>query len=151
MRAFIEWRDEWLLRIPRVDGEHQELVRLFNRAAELFSCAPAEPSADKNPDQGGEIIGLLQALGDHARIHFENEEALMRDTGYPDFENHRYEHATLQAEYTELLRELDEKGLGCLDAETLGSLKTWLISHIASADMRFGEFYRNRSQVQKRQ
>lgn len=139
MRPFIEWRDEWLLGIPRVDGEHRELVRLFNRVVELFSCV----SGGDVPERAKEIVGLLREFGDHVRVHFENEEALMRNSGYPDFENHRCEHATLHAEYTQLLRELDKKGLGCLDDETLASLKTWLISHIATADMRFGEFYRN--------
>ncbi len=142
MRAFIEWRDTWLLGIPRVDEEHQELVRLFNRVAERFSCA----SAGDAPECGREIIRLLQEFGDHVRIHFENEETIMRDAAYPDFENHHIEHVALHAEYTELLRELDKKGLGCLDDETLRSLKTWLISHIAAADMRFGEFYRSRAE-----
>lgn len=143
MKSLIEWRDDWLLGIPRVDEEHQELARLFNRAAELFSCLEKETKG-KDAGRSGEIIGLLRELGEHVRTHFQNEEGIMSDSGYPELEDHRYEHATLQAEYAELLRELDKKGLGCLDAETLDSLKTWLISHIANADMRFGEFYCNR-------
>jgi len=141
---FIEWRDEWLLGIPQVDGEHQELARLLNRVVELYSCASEESSAGKATERDREIIGLLHEFGDHVRIHFENEEAFMRDSCYPDFENHWYEHVTLHAEYTELLRELDKKGLSCLDAETLDSLKTWLISHVVDADIQFGEFYQNR-------
>jgi hemerythrin len=145
VRAFIEWRDEWLLGISQVNGEHQELTRLFNRAAERFSCAPEGPSAGKASERSREIIGLLQEFGEHVRIHFENEEDVMHDAGYPDFESHRVEHLTLLAEYAELLRELDKKGVECLDAETLDSLKTWLIYHVANEDIRFGEFYRNRA------
>lgn len=143
MKAFIEWRDDWLLGIPQVDGEHRELARIFNRVAELYSCVDEESSAGKNLEHVAELIELLHEFGEHVRIHFQNEEAFMRDSGYPDFENHHYEHATLMAEYAELLRELDEKGVGCLDVETLDSLKTWLISHVANEDVRFGEFYRN--------
>ena len=145
-RALIEWRDDWSLGIPQVDGEHRELARLFNRVAGLCADAGVE-LAVKGSKECEEIMDLLRELGEHVRSHFQNEEAIMRESGYPDLESHHYEHATLQAEYAELLRELDKKGVECLDAETLTSLKIWLISHIVNADNRFGEYYRGRSEA----
>jgi len=144
MRIFIEWRDDWLLGIPGVDREHQELAQLFNQVAKLYACA-GEKRMTGNAEVAEELVGLLNEMGEHVRSHFRNEEALMRESGYPELEDHSFEHASLLAEYAELLRELESQGLGCLDTETLGSLKTWLIGHVANADSRFGEFYRERS------
>ena len=145
-RALIEWRDDWSLGIPQVDGEHRELARLFNRVAGLCADAGVE-LAVKGSKECEEIMDLLRELGEHVRTHFENEEVCMRDSGYPDLDDHHFEHISLQAEYTELMRELEEKGVECLDAEILANLKTWLIGHIVNSDMRFGEYYRNRSEI----
>lgn len=141
MHAFIEWRDDWLLDIEQVDEEHQDLVRLINRLAGLYGCTRCPNPQAQAYGTRVEILHLLERLGDHARIHFEHEEAYMRDLGYPGLEDHCYEHLTLLAEYSELMRDVHAQGLGCLDDSTLRGIKGWIIGHIATADRRFGEFY----------
>ena len=66
----------------------------------------------------------------------------MQEAGYPDYDDHCYEHATLLAEYAELMRDIEREGLGCLDSKTLESLKNWVIGHLVGADQKFGAFCR---------
>ena len=142
MRSFIRWRDEWLLDIEDVDREHRGLVSLLNRLA-VAHCCSSMPAGDPNrqPPRGDQVIEMLEALGEGVRRHFHNEEAVMRASGYPDYESHSYEHVTLLAEYAELMREIRQQGTQCLDLATLESLKEWLIGHIVGADQKFGRFY----------
>lgn len=149
MRAFIDWRGEWVLGIPEVDKEHRELVALFNRIGERFYGTHTEHCVPEAPDECVDCVAILDMLedfGQHVRAHFKYEESLMRDTDFPEFDAHCYDHATLLAEYTVLLRELRNKGLECLDVGALLELKSWLVGHIASADMSFGEYYQTLAQ-----
>jgi len=143
MPCLINWLDDWLLEIPELDKEHRELVELLNRLVRC-QCASVTGQAGVSPlrrDQA--VMDMLEELGRHVRLHFKHEEAWMLKAAYPDYEDHRYEHMTLLAEYAELVRDVRLQGVECLDQETLCALRGWLIGHIAGADRRFGEFRRS--------
>lgn len=140
MSDYLEWREDWLLHIDDMDREHLELVRLFNALARRLCDCKSSP-VGKTPEDEHFVVALINRIGQQTKDHFGKEEDMMLAMGYPDFESHRYEHVTLLAEYAELMRDLRERGLTCLDQTTLDALKGWLISHIAGADSRFGEFY----------
>lgn len=141
MSAFIEWRDNWLLDIDDMDGEHKELVDMLNQLAERYCCV--QRSGAGGVARRDKIVALLDDIGRHVKSHFDHEEACMSEAGYPGYEAHCYEHVTLLAEYAELMREVRREGVECLDQDTLGALKGWLIGHIAGADRRFGDYYRS--------
>ncbi len=143
MRDYIQWRESWLLHIDDLDREHQELVRLFNTLARRLCDSASQQTPRYLPvDEEQTLIAITHKIGRHAKRHFDNEEDRMLEVGFPDYETHRYEHVTLLAEYAELMRDLREQGLQCLDRSTMDALKGWLIGHIAGADRHFGEFYR---------
>jgi hemerythrin len=139
---FVRWLDDWLLDIPELDREHHELVDRVNQIAHCQCPEGKNRARACSPAAERHGIRLLEELGLHARRHFKHEEAFMRESDYPQFEDHRYEHITLLAEYAELLREVKDSGLQCLDRSTLVSLKGWLIGHVSGADRRFGEYHR---------
>jgi hemerythrin len=138
MRHFIDWRDEWLLHIVELDGEHRQLVALLNRIAEVSGAGTGAQCSISE----AEMLHWLEQLGEHVRRHFRNEEELMEELDYAGYERHRYEHVTLLAEYADLLREIRRDGVASLDAETLVALKAWLISHIVGEDQKLGAYYR---------
>ncbi len=138
MSDFVNWLDGWLLEIPELDKEHRDLVDMVNRLAQ---CRCPEEGAAR-PAAEVDVIAMLEDLSLHTRRHFQHEEAFMREVAYPRFEDHRYEHLTLLAEFAELLRDVKGTGLQCLDQRTMESLKGWLIGHIAGEDRRFGDYYR---------
>ncbi len=160
MFGILRWRDEWTLQIDALDEDHVALVELFNRIVGLYGnqyagshrsgaggalAGVAEREAERAletcPVEGSTLVQCLEAFSQRAHEHFQREEGFMRAIGYPDYAAHKSEHAQLLAELKTLLRALADRGEVSLDAETLGTLKAWLIGHIVGEDKRFAEYY----------
>jgi hemerythrin-like metal-binding protein len=58
---------------------------LFRMAEQLFDAIKCRTTTS-------ELSSLFARLASYARLHFEDEEALMRSSGYPEYEQHRREH-----------------------------------------------------------
>ncbi len=144
MRSFIEWRDDWLLGISRMDDEHKQMVDLINQLAGCCNCRYQEPDELHARPPFSAALALLDELGEQTRRHFRHEEQLMRDMSYPDYENHRCEHAMLLAEYAQWLRDIRRQGAGCLEESSLRNLKGWVIGHIVLTDKKLGDYYQDR-------
>lgn len=160
MFGILRWRDEWTLQIDVLDEDHVALVELFNRIVGLYANQyagshrsgaggalagvadrEAERAVETCPLEGSSLVQCLDAFSQRAHQHFQREEDFMRTIGYPDYVVHKSEHAQLLAELASLLRGLTARGEVSLDAETLGTLKTWLIGHIVGEDKRFADYY----------
>ncbi|MES9907134.1 MAG: bacteriohemerythrin [Candidatus Thiodiazotropha sp.] len=128
MKRFLTWRDDWYLGIDEIDQQHLHLVELVNQVADSVMTQQSESK------DGGGAMRLVLQLQEETRRHFRDEEAFMRNHEYPLVSSHHREHALLQAELSDLIREIEE-GKRRLDIETLTSLKYWLIDHVIDSDM----------------
>ncbi|MBT3040939.1 MAG: bacteriohemerythrin [Candidatus Thiodiazotropha endolucinida] len=137
MKRFLTWRDDWYLGIDEIDQQHLHLVELINQVADSVMTQNSESSND-----GGAMRLVLQ-LQEETRQHFRDEEAFMRNHEYPQVSSHHREHALLQAELSDLIREIEE-GKRRLDIETLTSLKYWLIDHVIESDMDIARYMNSR-------
>ncbi|MCG8046994.1 MAG: bacteriohemerythrin [Candidatus Thiodiazotropha endolucinida] len=137
MKRFLTWRDDWYLGIDEIDQQHLHLVELINQVADSVMTQYSESNND-----GGAMRLVLQ-LQEETRQHFRDEEAFMRNHEYPQVSSHHREHALLQAELSDLIREIEE-GKRRLDIETLTSLKYWLIDHVIESDMDIARYMNSR-------
>ncbi|MBT3013449.1 MAG: bacteriohemerythrin [Candidatus Thiodiazotropha sp. (ex Lucina aurantia)] len=137
MKRFLTWRDDWYLGIDEIDQQHLHLVELINQVADSVMTQNSESNND-----GGAMRLVLQ-LQEETRQHFRDEEAFMRNHEYPQVSSHHREHALLQAELSDLIREIEE-GKRRLDIETLTSLKYWLIDHVIESDMDIARYMNSR-------
>ncbi|MCU7944827.1 MAG: bacteriohemerythrin [Candidatus Thiodiazotropha sp. (ex Cardiolucina cf. quadrata)] len=137
MKRFLTWRDDWYLGIDEIDQQHLRLVELINQVADSVMTQNSESN-----DDGGAMRLVLQ-LQEETRQHFRDEEAFMRNHEYPQVSSHHREHALLQAELSDLIREIEE-GKRRLDIETLTSLKYWLIDHVIESDMDIARYMNSR-------
>lgn len=81
----IQWDSKFEVGVQRIDFEHQvfvDLIRSISQAAEQHS--PAQ-----------RIVRLMQEVRKYAEFHFLSEENIMQDVGYPQYEEHKKEHARL--------------------------------------------------------
>lgn len=87
---------------------------------------------------------VLNWLVNYAEQHFEHEEALMRDCGYPRLAYHQSLHERL---YTAIFVLNEDLALGRsrIDFGTLRFLKNWLLDHILCEDMDVGDFVRRKA------
>lgn len=125
-KVYFPWIEaDYTVGLRRFDEEHRRLAELLNQ----LHVAMVER---RDRSLAHELLGRFQK---EARIHFESEEAALKETGYPDQEAHFAGHTDLLQE----LRELEQRYLGgSLSALVmLDFLKNWLVQHIKVSDRKY--------------
>jgi hemerythrin-like metal-binding protein len=135
---FLVWRDEWTLDVAFMDDDHRFLASRLNRIApDLRRCA----SGSASEIVANRLNRKLHVLGEHTREHFRREEYAMRETDYPGLVEHKSEHDLLLAEYTILMRDIQDAGLsGGMNMGVLDALKEWLIAHVLDDDRSLADY-----------
>ena len=115
--------------VEEVDRQHQEVAGLLNDLYEAWlRDAPRKELRDR---LGALIIAVT--------VHFDTEERIMAEHGYPDLELHRSEHNFLANHVTGFHQEL-EVGTAEFSESMMGYLKDWLRNHILVSDKRLGAY-----------
>ena len=82
-----------------IDGQHKEIIEKINKlvaACENGSCQL-------------ESIKMLDYLADYTEYHFQEEEALQKEVGYPGLEEHKKRHDEFRVAVKELHEMLEEE------------------------------------------
>lgn len=117
------WRDEYSVRIPNIDAQHQQLVALIN-----------DLHAAMMKGDGSQALGrILDDLVRYAEGHFSYEEAMLQQRGYSGLDAHRAEHLAL-ARQVNALREQFRSGRMLMTVGVMQFLKEWLANHILAKD-----------------
>ena len=121
----ITWSNEYSIGIPDIDREHRQLIELINRQ---FNKLDGDGSTVT-------VLEFLKEIHKDMSAHFANEEKIMRERGYDQYEDHKSEHALVLDEIKELM--FDFKETSHFDKEVLGEhLKKWFIVHFKTKDAR---------------
>ena len=109
----LEWKEAYALGHPEIDAQHKELFDLISKVA-----------AVQTPDQ---LKPVLMQLYKHTREHFELEEGLMRQTGFPGLTAHAGYHNALLTRLNTISQDV---GKGLVDQTALSKLMTdWALRH----------------------
>jgi len=128
-RELIEWKPEYSVEIDSIDKQHQALVSIIGHLQEAMLEGKTKQV----------VSPLFAAMNQYTKYHFDYEERLLEENGYPGLESHRAEHARL----IERLKELENKYLqGSLHAGAplMQFLRTWLFDHICVHDRQYGAY-----------
>lgn len=121
----LEWKDEFLLGIPSVDHEHQELIRLVNETYEHLSRERSELTV---ADFLGEIYAKISA-------HFALEEKIMCEQNYDEYLDHKADHERLLDEIRDIMDDIEDDRE--FDEETFATkLSNWFTEHFKTKDAR---------------
>ncbi|CAK0747036.1 Hemerythrin-like domain-containing protein [uncultured Gammaproteobacteria bacterium] len=131
----VEWSDSFRTGNSVMDADHQHLLEIFNRFATAANEGRGEEFA----------LGIQEELAEYTDYHFNNEETLMREHNYPDYEVHKRLHDRFRKQISVIGNQC---GVGS-DVGTflLSFLSHWLIGHILNADRRLGDFLRGRAML----
>lgn len=132
-RRFVAWRDDLSVGIESIDADHKKLLTLINNLQTAVYYPTGEAFERK----------ALQELVDYTRYHFDREEKLMRDNGYPDYEPHKRQHEAMIAKVGGFMDAYDKDREGTVE-EITAFLKNWLIQHIAGTDQKYSAYLRER-------
>lgn len=125
------WTDKMSVRVGSIDEEHKKLVAIINQ---LYDGIQAR--------QGHEVLGdVLAGLVAYASEHFQHEEHLFAQTGYPDAAQHIREHNDFAAHVREMQHCYSSAPTAVLSVEVLDFLRKWLIDHVQGSDRKYSEYF----------
>jgi len=128
--TFLPWCEANRLGVRRFDEEHARMAALIGHLHATMIVRRDKPLSLK----------VFERLILETRRHFDGEEALMEELGYPALEAHSAEHARLITEAEEMARNY---GLGHISALALPEfLRKWLLHHIDTCDRAYTDFFR---------
>ena len=124
-----EWKDEYSIGDTVIDNEHRHLFELADTII--------------NSSTNDELINNTMHLYRHIREHFHNEEKLMREYAYPDYERHVDDHNGM---LTSVISKSDVIREGKWSKTQILEFMTLWISHIISGDRQFKDYLASRNQ-----
>ncbi len=114
-----------------IDSEHQELINRINKLIESCESGKEKTTAVKT----------LDFLMDYTEFHFRDEEKLQEESGYPEIENHKLQHAAFEQAVKELKEMLEEEE-GPTDAFVAAvnkNITEWFLNHIQVWDKKVAD------------
>jgi len=128
----IVWTDEMNVGIKSIDGQHVHLVDLIND----FSRAVNEAC-------GTDVYhDLADDLANYAKVHFEDEERLMRSYHYPGYLEQESEHAQFIL-LVVMMNSRPGRKENCPEA-IAEFLNKWIAEHVMVCDKKLGEYLREK-------
>jgi len=119
--------------VAKIDTQHKELVDRINA---ITAMGPKSVSNE-------ETKKTLDLLGKYIIMHFNDEEALQKQSAYPKYEQHSQMHKVYIGEFDKLKKEFAQNGHSAkFTLDLSNSIINWIVRHIKSADVEFGKYYK---------
>lgn len=135
------WKDKYMLGVPLIDEQHQELFRRVTDFVE--TVRKPIPWEQKT----GQVSQTLDFMKQYVITHFRDEEQLQRELGYPEQAEHQKIHQSMVAYVAGVAKEFEEKGYQeQLMQQFAGKLLAWLINHVASEDQKIADYVKRKEQ-----
>ncbi|MCS7287066.1 MAG: bacteriohemerythrin [Anaerolineae bacterium] len=131
----IQWTEELSVGVPQMDEQHKRWIEILNEFYDAVERGEREEGIRK----------LFQGVEEYTSFHFNAEEQFMAEIGYPDLEDHRKTHQHLKEEVLSARKRYDQ-GDQKAARELVAFVISWLYTHIAKTDKKYGEYYASRQQ-----
>jgi hemerythrin len=115
----VQWQDGLRVGNDIIDADHQVTV------AQLNTLVDADAS---------EFPRLYAEFFHHLKEHFEREEGLMQDSGFPAYLIHRNEHRRVLAEFERFQARISGGNLAMARAYVAEIVPNWFATHLATMD-----------------
>lgn len=128
----MEWSEKYSVNEEKMDKQHQWLFELFNQII-VYLNKDLDP--DESPEDDNRfLLELIGELEDYTRIHFSEEESLMKSLNFLNYDDHILEHRKFEQKVRELKKhQIDgvDKKVG---TDAFLFLRNWLSDHILIKD-----------------
>ena len=129
---YAEFDDSLVTGNEMIDSQHKVLIEKINDL--VASCAEKRDKLN--------AVRMLNYLADYTEFHFQAEEKLQEEIGYPELEEHRKKHQELSQTVEDLHQMLEEEE-GPSDAfvdQLNKKVIEWLYYHIKGFDRSVAEY-----------
>lgn len=127
--TLVQWSDSMSVGNMHIDEQHQILIDTINQLA----------SAESQNDRPL-VAMIIDELVSYAAFHFEYEEKLLEECGYPDLVAHRMVHKGFVNWVVKVREEFIYHRRTHFGERILNYLRDWLRDHILGEDMRYRPF-----------
>ncbi len=128
-----DWSNPYYVGIRPIDNDHRGLFQAMDDLQDAVEHRRGE----------AEISHTITYLVRYVQEHFEREERLMREYGYPKFAEHKNEHRKLTRQVF-AVQKLYEADHNLVDLEKLVEfLRGWLIRHVLGSDMDYAPYLKD--------
>ena len=128
----IPWKEKYSINFKAIDVQHKELLSILNLVIDILSGNKKE----------AEMESVLRRLADYAMIHFSYEEKFMKETNYPNVNEHRKQHAFFVKKVLYFNENYDSDSPQFLK-EMLDFLKEWFVQHIQNSDQDYAPYLKD--------
>lgn len=136
-KTVLKWDEGFSVGVKEMDDQHKKLFDVINHVYTALQ--------GRNIHSSKGLLGeSLDEMAAYTKVHFEAEEKLMREHGYPEYEAHKNEHDHFTLTVMDFKRRYDG-GDTMLTAKMLASLVTWLDTHLNSTDKRYTPYFHERN------
>ena len=127
------WEPAFSVGDEELDRQHMRLIGLVNSLQDAKLAGAPRPALDR----------IASDLSMYSRLHFRNEENLLRFHCYPAIDTHIEEHAVFTTQMDHFMADL-RRGQQVIPESLLGFMKSWLGAHLAEADAGYALFLTSR-------
>lgn len=118
----VEWDESYNIGVEVIDNQHKGLFEILNELNEIRK----EKDINK-------LRITLNKLKDYAKVHFADEEKIMKSVEYPNLLSHLGEHSYFVDQVKKMEKELEDENV-YITLSMLVFLKEWLTNHILKKD-----------------
>lgn len=123
--AVFTWDSKYETGIEDIDDDHRKLVAVINRLFDAMS-----------EDDATQVYGQMGVVSQYIRKHFDREEQLMDQHGYPEAELHKKAHQDCRTKFLGIT----EPNPKVLIVKVSVFLHDWLHEHILTEDRKLFTF-----------
>lgn len=119
----------------KIDSQHRQIFAAYGDLAEALQ-------GKKGRDEIGKTLEFLTG---YVRMHFEMEEGLQLQSGYPDYQRHRRIHAEFKSTVDRLNGQFGRDGPSDeFIASVTRLVGDWLFNHVRGDDFRMAAFVKSK-------
>lgn len=122
--AIFSWKEDYRVGDAMIDRQHQYLFSLANDLVDARNKA--------------ELTRNAMQLFRYVREHFDHEEAVMRQTGYPAYQGHVAMHERLISQLSTISSDIARDRWS--EAGLRQFMNEWLVGHIVEQDTKLGRY-----------
>lgn len=129
----LAWHAEFETGIQAIDEEHHEIIKQYQK---LYALMKDGLGHDFYED-------FLTFLSSYVISHFENEERIQQEIGYPQMDVHKHSHSEFKEKLASFIQ---DKKVPPSNQDLLKInlfVKDWLIHHIYVEDRKIGAYYKS--------
>ncbi|MCL2202735.1 MAG: bacteriohemerythrin [Defluviitaleaceae bacterium] len=128
----MEWSPKYLTGNALVDSEHEQIFAMVT-----------DVIGQKFKERGEKIETVINFFVSYTLQHFSHELKLMEDSGYPEIQEHKRQHAEYMEKVNALKAKIETDPNRDISVEVGDVIADWLENHVLCSDKKMALHYRD--------